>query len=116
MADITDLVSTNMASIKNKEEDDDNKQHEDLKEIHIRVKKRNGRKCITTMEGLNVLDQDPKLWEKLFRHFKKTLCCNGSVDKNDKSMLLSGDQREKIKKYLLEMNFCKETDIKIHGF
>ena len=116
MADITNLISTGTTSSNNKEEDDDKKQHEDLKEIHIRVKKRNGRKCITTMEGLNVLDQDPRLWEKLFRYFKKTLCCNGKLDKDNKSMLLSGDQREKIKKYLVEKNLCKETDIKIHGF
>ena len=123
MADITSFVSNdkvNNNSDENNNEGGDHEQigdqHEDLKEIHIRVKKRNGRKCITTLEGLNVISDDPILWKKLFRYFKKTLCCNGSLDEVEKTFLLSGDQREKIKKYLLEKKLCQENEIKIHGF
>lgn len=89
---------------------------EDSQEIHIRVKKRNGKKCTTTIENLNVLNNDPAYWETLFKYFRTTLCCNGSLDKDEKSMLLFGDQREKVKKYLLDKKLCTATNLKIHGF
>ena len=69
MADITNFVTSNDDNLNSNSDhqDSDENKHEDLKEIHIRVKKRNGRKCITTMEGLNVIDDNPVLWKKLFK-------------------------------------------------
>ena len=46
---------------------------EDL--VHIRVQQRNGRKCITTVQGLN---QDLDL-KKILKALKKQECCNGST-------------------------------------
>ena len=41
--------------------------------VHIRVQKRNGRKCITTISGI-----DPKIdLKKVLKSFKKDLSCNG---------------------------------------
>ena len=114
MADITNFTTIGLTKI-----DDDKKGpeiHEDIHEIHIRVKKRNGKKCITTVENLNVISQDPVFWKNLFKYFKKQLCCNGSLDEQEKSMLLFGDQREKVKQYLLDKKLCIATDIKVHGF
>ena len=42
--------------------------------IHIRVQQRNGRKCITTVQGLDTaLDL-----KKILKAIKKDQCCNGS--------------------------------------
>ena len=42
--------------------------------IHIRVQQRNGRKCITTIQGLDAaLDL-----KKILKAIKKDQCCNGS--------------------------------------
>lgn len=46
--------------------------------IHIRYQQRNGRKSLTTIEGLNhYLDEHQT--EKLLRAFKKEFCCNGQI-------------------------------------
>ena len=47
----------------------------DASYIHIRVQKRNGRKCITTVSGLN-----PELdLKKILKAVKKEFSCNGNV-------------------------------------
>lgn len=89
---------------------------DDNQEVHIRVKKRNGKKCTTTVENLNVISDDPVYWRNLFKHFRKQLCCNGSLDETEKSMLLFGDQREKVKQYLIDRKLCPVNNIKVHGF
>ena len=47
----------------------------DQSKVHIRVQQRNGRKCITTVQGLN---QDLDL-KKILKALKKQECCNGST-------------------------------------
>ncbi|KAI3978150.1 hypothetical protein MKX01_012981 [Papaver californicum] len=43
--------------------------------VHLRIHKRKGKKCLTTVEGLN-----PELdYENILKEFKKGFCCNGNV-------------------------------------
>ncbi|CEQ42159.1 SPOSA6832_03954 [Sporobolomyces salmonicolor] len=82
--------------------------------IHIRIQQRNGRKTITTLQGVPS-EYDPK---KLLKAFKKEFACNGSIvddEEMGKVIQLQGDQRQKILEILIEEGIEKET-IKMHGF
>ena len=83
--------------------------------IHIRVQQRNGRKCITTVQGL---PEDIDL-KKIMKYAKKTFNCNGAVitdEEEGKIIQLQGDHRENMKKFIVKENIAEESDIKIHGF
>ncbi|KZS99258.1 translation initiation factor SU [Sistotremastrum niveocremeum HHB9708] len=82
--------------------------------IHIRIQQRNGRKTLTTLQGLPK-EYDPK---KLLKAFKKEFACNGTlVDDEELGQViqLQGDQRLKISTFLTEEGIPKAT-IKLHGF
>jgi len=82
--------------------------------VHIRVQQRNGRKCITTVQGLNEqLDL-----KKIIKAIKKTHCCNGTiVDDEEMGQVLQfqGDQRDNVLKFLLENELASKDKIKKHG-
>ncbi|KIK59823.1 hypothetical protein GYMLUDRAFT_59941 [Collybiopsis luxurians FD-317 M1] len=85
-----------------------------LEYIHIRIQQRNGRKTLTTLQGLPT-QYDPK---KLLKAFKKEFACNGTLVDDDKMgqvIQLQGDQRSKIATFLTENGIEKAT-IKVHGF
>ncbi|KIM87020.1 hypothetical protein PILCRDRAFT_815455 [Piloderma croceum F 1598] len=82
--------------------------------IHIRIQQRNGRKTLTTLQGL------PKEYDskKLLKAFKKEFACNGTlVDDEEMGQViqLQGDQRLKISNFLTDEGVPKST-IKLHGF
>ncbi|KAI0748192.1 eukaryotic translation initiation factor 1 [Daedaleopsis nitida] len=82
--------------------------------IHIRIQQRNGRKTLTTLQGL------PKEYDlkKLLKAFKKEFACNGTVVDDEESgqvIQLQGDQRLKISTFLVQEGIPKAT-IKVHGF
>ncbi|KAH7889462.1 translation initiation factor SUI1 [Phlebopus sp. FC_14] len=82
--------------------------------LHIRIQQRNGRKTLTTLQGLPK-EYDPK---KLLKAFKKEFACNGNlVDDEEMGQViqLQGDQRVKIANFLTEEGIPKNT-IKLHGF
>ncbi|ORY62872.1 translation initiation factor SUI1 [Leucosporidium creatinivorum] len=82
--------------------------------IHIRIQQRNGRKTITTLQGVPKA-YDPK---KLLKAFKKEFACNGSIVEDDEMgqvIQLQGDQRTKIAEILMEEGIKREV-IKVHGF
>jgi translation initiation factor 1 len=82
--------------------------------LHIRIQQRNGRKTLTTLQGLPK-EYDPK---KLLKAFKKEFACNGTlVDDEEMGQViqLQGDQRIKISTFLVEEGIPKAT-IKVHGF
>jgi translation initiation factor 1 len=86
----------------------------DNTKIHIRVQQRNGRKCITTVQGL-ASDLD---FKKIARALKKTFKCNGSVTIDEELgeiLQLSGDQRTNIREYFVDQQVCFEDQIVIHG-
>lgn len=83
--------------------------------VHIRVQQRNGRKSITTVQGL----QKGFDYKKVLKAFKKEFCCNGSVveDKEHGQVIqLQGDQRKNVSHFLVEEGICKADLLKIHGF
>mmetsp|Transcript_72213 Transcript_72213/g.205278 ORF Transcript_72213/g.205278 Transcript_72213/m.205278 type:complete len:181 (-) Transcript_72213:1441-1983(-) len=87
----------------------------DQSKIHIRVQQRNGRKCITTIQGL-ADDLDVK---RICKAFKKNFSCNGAVSKDEEMgevIQLSGDQRTLVKDFLVDQEICHNNQIVIHGF
>jgi len=85
--------------------------------IHIRIQQRNGRKTLTTVQGL------PKKFDqkKILKVIKKKFACNGTIV-NDIVMgdviQLQGDQRKDVQEFLtgkdgLELD---PKTIKVHGF
>jgi len=82
--------------------------------IHIRIQQRNGRKTLTTIQGLPT-EYDPK---KVLKAAKKEFACNGSMveDSEYGSVIqLQGDQRIKIQDLLVSEGVDKDN-IKLHGF
>ena len=70
--------------------------------VHIRVQQRNGRKSLTTVQGLpQRLDK-----KKILKALKKDFCCNGTVVEDPElgSILqLQGDQRKNVSQFLVEV-------------
>ncbi|KAJ3726060.1 eukaryotic translation initiation factor 1 [Lentinula raphanica] len=82
--------------------------------IHIRIQQRNGRKTLTTVQGL-AKQYDLK---KILKAFKKEFACNGTIHDDEKLgevIQLQGDQRSKILDFLVENDVDRST-IKMHGF
>jgi translation initiation factor 1 len=83
------------------------------KDVHIRVQQRNGRKSVTTVQGLN-----PALnFERVNREFMKRWGCNGTVidDKAaGKVIQLQGNWSENVKQFLMEERLANEP-IYIHS-
>lgn len=86
--------------------------------IHIRVQQRNGRKCITTIQGLED-DLDTK---RICKAMKGAFNCNGNViadEENGDVIQLQGDQRENSRQWLIEQEIIGQNEkdcIVIHGF
>lgn len=83
--------------------------------VHLRIQKRSGRRCITHIEGLTGLPttKDVSL-DTFVKELRKKYNCSGSIKKGVIS--LSGDHRQGIKELLVEKGWCKEDQVKIHGF
>jgi len=83
--------------------------------IHIRIQQRNGRKTLTTVQGLpQELD-----FKKVLKAFKKQFCCNGTIVEHltlGKIIQLQGDQRNNVFQFLVDEGICKKDLVKIHGF
>ena len=81
--------------------------------VHIRIKQLNGRKCVTTIEGLaSNLD-----FKKITKVMKKEFQCNGTVIADDKFgevLQLSGDQRINVREFFINQVICDEDLIVIH--
>lgn len=83
--------------------------------IHIRIQQRNGRKTLTTVQGLPE-EYDLK---KILKVIKKDFACNGNIVKDDELgevIQLQGDQRLKIMEFMVTALGLKKKNIKIHGF
>ncbi|KAI1126363.1 translation initiation factor SU [Nemania abortiva] len=101
------------------EADEDTSQVKSQQEdyVHIRIQQRNGRKTLTTVQGLpNKFDR-----KKILTVIKKKFACNGTVvmDSNMGEVIqLQGDQRKVMQEFLVA-NDGLELDpkkIKVHGF
>ncbi|KAK3027935.1 hypothetical protein RJ639_039402 [Escallonia herrerae] len=83
--------------------------------VHVRIQQRNGKKSLTTVQGL----KKEFSYEKILKDLKKEFCCNGNVvqDKElGKVIQLQGDQRKKVANFLTQAGLVKKDQIKIHGF
>merc|ERR1711893_241282 len=84
--------------------------------IHIRIQQRNGRKTLTTVQGISS-DYDLK---KIVKVCKKEFACNGTVVEHPEYgevIQLQGDQRQKISQFLQRTGLvAREELIKVHGF
>ena len=83
--------------------------------LDIRIQQRNGRKTLTTVQGLPK-ELDPK---KVLKVFKKEFACNGTiVDDEDlgEVIQLQGDHRVKVGQILVEEGICTKEGVQIHGF
>mmetsp|Transcript_11374 Transcript_11374/g.19438 ORF Transcript_11374/g.19438 Transcript_11374/m.19438 type:complete len:112 (-) Transcript_11374:94-429(-) len=84
--------------------------------IHVRVQQRNGRKSLTTVQGI----EGSFDYKKVLKAFKKEFCCNGTVVEDPelgKVIQLQGDQRKNVHTFLVTEKIVKNKDlIKIHGF
>jgi len=86
--------------------------------IHIRIQQRNGRKTLTTIEGI------PSKFDlkKILKVIKKQFACNGTIVNDEKAgdvIQLQGDQRNAVKEFLIDKEKGLEIDsktIKVHGF
>ncbi|XP_062865292.1 eukaryotic translation initiation factor 1 isoform X1 [Trichomycterus rosablanca] len=79
--------------------------------IHIRIQQRNGRKTLTTVQGI-ADDYDKK---KLVKAFKKKFACNGTVVEHPEYgevIQLQGDQRKNICQFLTEVQQHDRTTIR----
>ncbi|KAI8846375.1 translation initiation factor SUI1 [Chytridium lagenaria] len=83
--------------------------------IHIRIQQRNGRKTLTTVQGLPAeLDQ-----KRILKAFKKEFACNGTVVEDEELgevIQLQGDQRLKVQTFLVQQEITTKEKVKIHGF
>ncbi|KAK7305116.1 hypothetical protein VNO77_43016 [Canavalia gladiata] len=83
--------------------------------VHIRIQQRNGKKSLTTVQGL----KKQFSYEKILKDLKKDFCCNGNVvqDKELGQIIqLQGDQRKKVSHFLVQAGLVSKDQIKIHGF
>ncbi|KAK4869832.1 hypothetical protein LT330_005556 [Penicillium expansum] len=86
--------------------------------IHIRIQQRNGRKTLTTVQGL------PKKFDqkKILKVIKKKFACNGTIVSDTEMgevIQLQGDQRKDVQEFLTDKKEGLELDaktIKVHGF
>lgn len=86
--------------------------------IHIKLKQRNGKKCITIIEGLEQIEKEnkEKFFETIAKCLKKKFNCGVSIKKPFFIIQLSGDHRNEIKDYLINKKLLKEDQIKVHGY
>ena len=83
--------------------------------VHIRIQQRNGRKTLTTVQGLSP-EYD---FKKIVKVAKKEFACNGTVVEHPEYgevVQLQGDQREKICQMLVKCGLVKHDQLKVHGF
>ena len=90
--------------------------------IHIRIQQRNGRKTLTTIQGITD-DYDEKKKQKtqqqLVKAFKKKFACNSTGIEHPEYgevIQLQGDQRKNICQFLVEIGLAKDDQLKVHGF
>merc|ERR1712190_20769 len=82
-------------------------EQENQSRVHIRVQQRNGRKCVTTVQGL-AEDLDLK---KILKYVKRMFNTNGTIVKSEDGdvIQLQGDQRKSIGRFLTEFKISQSS-------
>ncbi|KAF7822870.1 protein translation factor SUI1-like protein 1 [Senna tora] len=76
--------------------------------VHIRIQQRNGRKSLTTVQGL----KKEFSYNKILKDLKKEFCCNGTVVEDPELgqvIQLQGDQRKNVSTFLVQNSVLKLT-------
>uniref|UniRef100_A0A5F9DSZ7 SUI1 domain-containing protein n=1 Tax=Oryctolagus cuniculus TaxID=9986 RepID=A0A5F9DSZ7_RABIT len=84
--------------------------------IHLRIQQRNGRRTLTTVQGITD-DYDLKK-KKTVKAFKKKSACNGTAIERPEYgevIQLQGNQRKSIRQFLAETGLAKDDQLKVHG-
>lgn len=84
-------------------------------QVNLRIIQRNARQSTTIVEGLDTIDSNPEFLERLTKHFKKTFNCSAVVKRPENTIKCTGDQREKIKKFLVSEGLVDTEAIRIFG-
>jgi translation initiation factor 1 len=82
--------------------------------VHIRIQQRNGRKCITLVQGI----ADDLDLHKILKYLKKVYSTNGNIRTDPtygEIIQLQGDQRKNVYDSLIEWQISPKEDIKVHG-
>eukprot|EP01096_Ripella_sp_DP13-Kostka_P017787 TRINITY_DN928_c0_g2_i7.p3 TRINITY_DN928_c0_g2~~TRINITY_DN928_c0_g2_i7.p3 ORF type:complete len:116 (+),score=58.15 TRINITY_DN928_c0_g2_i7:190-537(+) len=83
--------------------------------VHIRIQQRNGKKTLTTVQGI-----PPEIdFPRLLKAFKKQFCCNGTVVDDPELghvIQLQGDQRQNVRNFIVSEGMVSDQQIKVHGF
>uniref|UniRef100_R7WF35 Protein translation factor SUI1 homolog n=1 Tax=Aegilops tauschii TaxID=37682 RepID=R7WF35_AEGTA len=69
--------------------------------VHVRIQQRNGRKSLTTVQGL----KKEFSYSKILKDLKKEFCCNGTVVQDTELgqvIQLQGDQRKNVSNFLVQ--------------
>ncbi|KAL5228806.1 hypothetical protein ABZP36_017071 [Zizania latifolia] len=69
--------------------------------VHVRIQQRNGRKSLTTVQGL----KKEYSYNKILKDLKKEFCCNGTVVQDPELgqvIQLQGDQRKNVATFLVQ--------------
>lgn len=83
--------------------------------IDIHVKQRNGRKCVTIVEGLG---NDKDNLKSISKELRKKMCCSGSVGSNNEGdyyIKFAGKDTATIIEYLMTKLKFKRDQIHVHG-
>lgn len=82
--------------------------------VTIQVTQRNGKKFFTSVTGLaDDLDK-----EKIVTHLKKTYKCNGFIVNSDvfgEVIMLTGDHKDSVYRFLLDQEICIKDEIILKG-
>lgn len=93
----------------------DNEEEYEIQIVHIWLRQRNGKKCVTEVNGLAT---DLNL-NKIMKFWRKDFHCSVSKSLNEdkeKIIKLQGDKRELILQFLILENIISKANIKIHGY
>ncbi|XVF27817.1 hypothetical protein REPUB_Repub14bG0141600 [Reevesia pubescens] len=81
----------------------------------VKFAQRNGRKSLTTVQGLKMEFG----YSKILKDLKKEFCCNGNVVQDPELgqvIQLQGNQRKNVSIFLIQASIARKEHIKIHGF
>ena len=116
-ADLLNQTDQEDSEVKKKKKEKTEKINADSvqdKYIHIRTQQRNGRKSLTTLQGIN-----PKINKKIIlKECKKKFNCNGTIVEDSELgdiIQLQGDQRKNVAQFLIDEKISKKEFIKVHG-
>mmetsp|Transcript_22336 Transcript_22336/g.19836 ORF Transcript_22336/g.19836 Transcript_22336/m.19836 type:complete len:121 (+) Transcript_22336:40-402(+) len=115
-SDNGDIIGNAVDMIDMEEAEKENNQKEVVYCVHLRYQQRTMRKGYTIIEGM----PDDIDCKKVLKSFKKIFSCNGALkadrnNQNTKVILLQGDHRDDIEKFLLEEGIVSSDEIKKHG-